>query len=511
MSLMTKRPLAVRDYGVFADRQNPPGISASHVQWLRERDLNGILRELIVLKSDDASNRSAMLLALANDASPAELPLPATPIGLQALAAELWSLGLAVETVDDDDGAVLRIKPATRQELDARSSGLISRAETIHYRSYKEVDGGLFCPKTFGERDSFRFGLIELASPVVPYLWRIGKPSPLANATGLSAKQIEDLLHCRTFMRQTANGLEWAPEPTAGGAHPNAADGWESGGAAVRTLLSNASAGKLPPGLIGRPDALVVDAVLAPPPLLRPLVLLDSGNFATSDLNDHYRRVINRTNRLSKLLQLNAPEAILWNERRMLQHCVDALFANTRIRRPVRQGKEKRPLRDVLEQVGGRLSDVAPKRVEGGGSAPALRDERTPSTSVGVPERIFSVLHLAESAPVLLTRPDGGRFVPAFPRRVEGYAFRLSPPHFDRLNLGVSAAPRCVLHRPLGASAVEETRRMFDAEPRKVREIAEFQFADEGDAVQAILDSALTGKPLTLNSAAGLLLGGLGR
>ncbi len=83
------------------------------------------------------------------------------------------------------------------------------------------------------------------------------------------------------------------------------------------------------------PAWLVMDVVPVIPPDLRPLVLLESGNFATSDLNDLYRRIINRNNRLKKLMDLNAPEVIIRNEKRMLQQAVDALFDNGRCRRPV--------------------------------------------------------------------------------------------------------------------------------------------------------------------------------
>ena len=80
---------------------------------------------------------------------------------------------------------------------------------------------------------------------------------------------------------------------------------------------------------------MVMDVIPVIPPDLRPLVLLESGNFATSDLNDLYRRIINRNNRLKKLVDLNAPEVIIRNEKRMLQQAVDALFDNGRCRRPV--------------------------------------------------------------------------------------------------------------------------------------------------------------------------------
>jgi len=88
------------------------------------------------------------------------------------------------------------------------------------------------------------------------------------------------------------------------------------------------------------------------PPDLRPLVLLDSGNFATSDLNDLYRRLINRNNRLKKLLDLNAPEVIIRNEKRMLQQSVDALFDNGRCRRPV-LGSSNRPLKSLTDMIKG--------------------------------------------------------------------------------------------------------------------------------------------------------------
>ncbi|MFM7149914.1 MAG: DNA-directed RNA polymerase subunit beta', partial [Gemmataceae bacterium] len=79
-----------------------------------------------------------------------------------------------------------------------------------------------------------------------------------------------------------------------------------------------------------KPEWMILECIPVIPPDLRPLVLLDSGNFATSDLNDLYRRIINRNNRLKKLMDLNAPEVIVRNEKRMLQQAVDALFDNGR-------------------------------------------------------------------------------------------------------------------------------------------------------------------------------------
>ena len=98
---------------------------------------------------------------------------------------------------------------------------------------------------------------------------------------------------------------------------------------------------------------MVLEVIPVIPPDLRPLVLLDSGNFASSDLNDLYRRIINRNNRLKKLIDLNAPEVIIRNEKRMLQQAVDALFDNGRCRRPV-LGSSNRPLKSLTDMIKGK-------------------------------------------------------------------------------------------------------------------------------------------------------------
>ncbi|HLA38820.1 MAG TPA: DNA-directed RNA polymerase subunit beta', partial [Candidatus Glassbacteria bacterium] len=102
-----------------------------------------------------------------------------------------------------------------------------------------------------------------------------------------------------------------------------------------------------------RPEWMIMSEVPVIPPNLRPLVPLEGGRFATSDLNDLYRRVINRNNRLKKLIEMRAPEVILRNEKRMLQEAVDALFDNGRRTRVVR-GRGKRPLKSLSDMLKGK-------------------------------------------------------------------------------------------------------------------------------------------------------------
>ena len=115
------------------------------------------------------------------------------------------------------------------------------------------------------------------------------------------------------------------------------------------------------------PEWMILEVIPVIPPDLRPLVPLDGGRFATSDLNDLYRRVINRNNRLKRLIELSAPDIIIRNEKRMLQEAVDALFDNGRRGRPL-TGPNKRPLKslsDMLKGKGGRFrQNLLGKRVD---------------------------------------------------------------------------------------------------------------------------------------------------
>ncbi|MCB0331830.1 MAG: DNA-directed RNA polymerase subunit beta', partial [Bdellovibrionales bacterium] len=102
-----------------------------------------------------------------------------------------------------------------------------------------------------------------------------------------------------------------------------------------------------------RPEWMILTVIPVIPPDLRPLVPLDGGRFATSDLNDLYRRVINRNNRLKRLIELNAPDIIIRNEKRMLQESVDALFDNGRRGRTI-TGPNKRPLKSLSDMLKGK-------------------------------------------------------------------------------------------------------------------------------------------------------------
>ncbi|MGB4704972.1 MAG: DNA-directed RNA polymerase subunit beta' [Candidatus Saccharicenans sp.] len=140
-----------------------------------------------------------------------------------------------------------------------------------------------------------------------------------------------------------------------------------------------------------RPEWMILDVIPVIPPDLRPLVRLDGGRFATSDLNDLYRRVINRNNRLKKLIELKAPELIIRNEKRMLQEAVDALFDNGR-RGRVHLGANRRPLKSLSEALRGKQGrfrqNLLGKRVDYSGRSVIVVGPELKLHQCGLPKKM---------------------------------------------------------------------------------------------------------------------------
>ena len=168
-----------------------------------------------------------------------------------------------------------------------------------------------------------------------------------------------------------------------------------------------------PKKVVGKPEWLILNVLPVLPPDLRPLVQLDSGRFATSDLNDLYRRVINRNNRLKRLLELFAPDIIVRNEKRMLQEAVDSLLDNGRRGRTV-TGSNKRPLKSLADMIKGKQGrfrqNLLGKRVDYSGRSVIVVGPTLRLHQCGLPKRmalelfkpfIFQQLIEKEQAPTI--------------------------------------------------------------------------------------------------------------
>ena len=247
-----------------------------------------------------------------------------------------------------------------------------------------------------------RMGHIELATPV-SHIWYLkGVPSRIGILLDMSPRQLEKVIYFAAYVvidpgDTTLTKREVLSEQKYREAREKFGNRFKAGmGAeAIRELLRDLNLRKLQEDLRkefkettgqkrlkaikrlevveaflasgNRPEWMVLAAVPVIAPELRPMVQLDGGRFATSDLNDLYRRVINRNNRLKRLLELNAPEIIIKNEKRMLQEAVDALIDNGRRGRPV-TGPNNRPLKslsDILKGKQGRFrQNLLGKRVD---------------------------------------------------------------------------------------------------------------------------------------------------
>ncbi len=235
-----------------------------------------------------------------------------------------------------------------------------------------------------------RLGHINLATPVAHIWFLKSLPSRIGNILDITLKDLEKVLYCEAYIvidpKETglAAGELLTEDKYAQLAEEYGEDRFSAGmgGEAVlemlkrvdvhalaeqlraemRTSTSEAKRKKIAKrlkvveafrGSGNRPEWMMLTVIPVLPPDLRPLVPLDGGRFATSDLNDLYRRVINRNNRLKRLLELNAPEIIIRNERRMLQEAVDALFDNGRRGKTI-TGPNKRPLKSLSDMLKGK-------------------------------------------------------------------------------------------------------------------------------------------------------------
>lgn len=235
-----------------------------------------------------------------------------------------------------------------------------------------------------------RMAHIELAVPVVHIWFFKTMPSRIGNVLGMSSTDLERIIYYEEYVVIDPGHTELETKQLLSeNAYREAQEKWgrdafvaKMGAEAVRDLLAKED---LPALLLelkeklrktksmqarmklakrlkivesfvssrNKPDWMVMSAVPVIPPELRPLVPLDGGRFATSDLNDLYRRVINRNNRLKAILKLKTPEVIIRNEKRMLQEAVDALFDNGRHGHPV-MGAGNRPLKSLSEMLKGK-------------------------------------------------------------------------------------------------------------------------------------------------------------
>ncbi len=273
-----------------------------------------------------------------------------------------------------------------------------------------------------------RMGHITLATPVAHIWFLKSLPSRIANILEISLRDIEKVLYFESYVVMDPKDTELAygelltDEQLIEAREAHGRTGFEVGiGAeAVRQMLaeldvegeckrlriemkdatSEAKRKKISKRLKvleafresgNNPEHMVLEVVPVIPPDLRPLVPLDGGRFATSDLNDLYRRVINRNNRLKRLQELNAPEVIIRNEKRMLQEAVDALFDNGR-RGKVITGPSKRPLKslsDMLKGKSGRFrQNLLGKRVDYSGRSVIVVGPELRLHQCGLPSRM---------------------------------------------------------------------------------------------------------------------------
>ncbi len=316
----------------------------------------------------------------------------------------------------------IKIGLASPEQIRKWSHGVVTRPETINYRTQKPERDGLFCERIFGPTKDWectcgkykkirykgkicekcgvevtqskvrrdRMGSIELAAPVSHIWYFRGTPSRIGQVLDISPKRLEEVLYFTKYIvtdpgeaKDVLTKGQLLSEKEYNDMRERYEDDFSAGmGAeAIKQLLQEIDLDALSEQLKAelensqgqkrmkilkrldvieafrqsgnRPEWMILDVIPVIPPDIRPMVLLDGGRFATSDLNDLYRRVINRNNRLKKMIDLKAPDIIIRNEKRMLQEAVDALIDNGRHGRAV-TGPSNRPLKSLSDMLKGK-------------------------------------------------------------------------------------------------------------------------------------------------------------
>ncbi|MFQ5965556.1 MAG: DNA-directed RNA polymerase subunit beta' [Candidatus Scalinduaceae bacterium] len=273
-----------------------------------------------------------------------------------------------------------------------------------------------------------RLGHLSLAAPIVHIWFFKAMPSRIGTLLGMKTNSLERVIYfqdyvviepgnapLKAYQLLTVDEYRTAQEKYGEGSFYA-----DMGAEAIRSLLKNLDLEKLSKDLReelketkskqrtkdiikrltiveafkdsgNKPEWIVMDVIPVIPPDLRPLVLLESGDFASSDLNDLYRRIINRNNRLKKLIDLNAPEVIIRNEKRMLQQAVDALFDNSRSKRPI-LGSNNRPLKSLTDMLKGKQGrfreNLLGKRVDYSARSVIVVGPELKLSQCGIPKKI---------------------------------------------------------------------------------------------------------------------------
>ena len=488
------------------------------------------------------------------------------------------------------DYSTLKVSLSSPEDILAKSSGEVTKPETINYRTYKPERDGLFCERIFGPTKDFechcgkykriryrgivcdrcgvevtekkvrreRVGHINLVVPVAHIWYFRTLPNKIGYLLGLPSKKMDQIIYYERYvviqtvegaLNEEGNQIEINDfiteeeylnvlenlEPT----NQHLSDSDENkfiakmGAEALIDMLSRVELISLSHELRhkaktetsqqrktealkrlqvveafkesqthteNRPEWMILKVLPIIPPELRPLVPLDGGRFATSDLNDLYRRVIIRNNRLKRLMEINAPQVILRNEKRMLQEAVDALLDNSRKSAAIKTDGN-RPLKSLSDSLKGKQGrfrqNLLGKRVDYSGRSVIVVGPELKLHECGIPKDMAAELYkpfiirkliergivktvksgkriidnredvvwdilenVMKGHPVLLNRaPTLHRLgIQAFqPKMIEGKAIQLHPLSCTAFNADFDGDQMAV-HLPLGADAILEAQ-----------------------------------------------------
>lgn len=481
-SMLTQRPLGSNPSQMVVPQQ---------IGWLRKNGFHAIASELAGLKSDDMLNRKIVREWSETDAAELKGYSPGCPETLLTVKHNLRILGINPVLSSESDHVSIEFLMWNDEAIRGSAPAEIKSPEILN-ESLLPCNEGLFCDAAFGDA-AFGDGQtkrtkaahISLNSPIVPMIFRLGDNPILPRLLNQDSALVENIL------KRKQGVVHFGDKPLFDSMESGKCE--STGAEAVEKLLE-----LVDPEMKFLTANIVQRTVYLSPPTYRPIVMLDNGNFVSSDLNEHYRRITFLNKRLKKLIKLKAPEEILEHQKARLQKNVDALQSSEFLSR------ESNPLKDALTMALNRFLEPG-KRVDWSGLARTVPNSDLSTNEIRVPEKIYHRLKCMPEIPLLVSASDC--FVACRVTKGSQAVIELNLATIEFLGYPLE----CVVHRPVTHEAVKEANEMLasgiEYEWLPAEEVETYS---KTDYLNQILDCIWERKKMPLDSPTGFLLGGSG-
>lgn len=465
-------------------------ISANQIAWLLNHGFEETAKELAILKSDERVHRHKLQeFANGNGESPLSVDV-AAPESLFEVVEYLRVLGLDVQADAMRQRVRFGLSPASDQQRAAVAPKVMENGRLFNSRTQSPEQGGLLCERIFGPATHSRRrtgARIELSSPIIPIIHRLGEHPLLSRVLEMEISDIEKILSGQLALDRALQ-IQTSTDTTCE----------YFGSIAIEQLLHNCSN-----QFALDPKDLVCRFVYVLPPDYRTAEFLNTRFFLRDDLNLLYSRIVSWNRRLDSWSKSAASPQQIEYGRLMLQRSVDNLYANEWLEEPS-VNDEHLPHRSVLKLLEDKLCRSVTKPVDWSGAARVISDCSLTNQDCSLPVALFDTLQCRSEHPVFLSGSEG--FVACSPLRSSEHVIRISQESLSRLNL--KPGDQCHVFRPLTSTALQDATDLKKQYPKNSN--FESDRPRRSYELNDLFNAISSNDPWHLDSPEGFMLAGYG-